>query len=270
MEKRIIHSTHRKKVNIGLGDNQLAISQGGKPIIISGPCAIENEEMIFDIAKALKRIGCSVLRGGAFKPRTSPYSFQGLGIKGLKYLYAAGKKYDMPVVSEIMEEKYLTEAIEYLDIIQIGSRNMYNYPLLTAVGKTGKPILLKRGMSATIDEWILAAEYIAKTGNTNIIMCERGIRTFNTSTRNTLDLSAVTIIKQRTQLPVIVDPSHGTGDRSLIMPMSRAALACYSDGIMVEVHNNPSKAMSDGEQSLNLHEYEVLINNVQGISKLQI
>ncbi len=234
------------KLNIG-GDNP--------PVFIAGPCSVESRDQIIETALALKEIGIDILRGGAFKPRTSPYAFQGLGEKGLKYLKEAGDLAGIPVVTELMTENDIDVVLEYADIVQIGSRNMHNYSLLKAIGEIKKPILLKRGMSATINEWIMAAEYIAAYGNRNIILCERGIRTFESYTRNTLDLAAVPIVKKETGLPVIVDPSHGTGIRELIDPMSRAALACGADGLMIEVHLNPNEALSDGHQSITLEQY---------------
>ncbi len=206
--------TEKKKV-IKLGD--LRIGDDKSPVFIAGHCSVESEEQIMTIALYLKEIGVDILRGGAFKPRTSPYDFQGLGIEGLKYLKQAGDEAGIPVVTELMDEKNMDVVCKYIDIIQVGSRNMYNYSLLKALGRTKKPILLKRGMSATIKEWIMAAEYISSSGNNNIIMCERGIRTFNDYTRNTLDLASVPIIKKETGLPVIVDPSHGTGIRELVI-----------------------------------------------------
>jgi len=236
----------------------MRIGKENLPIFIAGPCAVESEEQIIKTAVALKEIGVDILRGGAFKPRTSPYDFQGLGIEGLKYLKKAGQLTGLPIITELIDLSYLDIVCEHADIIQIGSRNMYNYSLLKAVGKSDKPVLLKRGMSATIREWIMAAEYIASSGNENIIMCERGIRGFSDYTRNTLDLAAVPIVKQKTGLPVIVDPSHGTGKRELIMPMSKAALACGADGLMIEVHCNPDEALSDGAQSLDIDQYRKL------------
>lgn len=238
------------KLNIG-GDNP--------PVLIAGPCAVESREQVLEIALALKEIGVDILRGGVFKPRTSPYSFQGLGLKGLEYLKEAGEKIDVPIITELMDEKNLDAVLEYSDIIQIGSRNMYNYPLLKTIGGVDKPVLLKRGMSATIKEWVLAAEYIAAHGNKKIILCERGIRTFQNYTRNTLDLAAVPIMKKETGLPVIVDPSHGTGIRELVLPMSKAAMACGANGVMIEVHTNPKSALSDGFQSLTTQQYKEVV-----------
>ncbi|WP_425447028.1 3-deoxy-7-phosphoheptulonate synthase [Dethiothermospora halolimnae] len=255
-DKKVLNG---EKVTVKLGKLNIG---DGKPVFMAGPCSVESREQIIETALQLKEIGVDVLRGGAFKPRTSPYSFQGLGEKGLKYLKEAGEKAGLPIVTELMDEKNLNIIMEYTDIIQIGSRNMYNYPLLKAVGKVDKPILLKRGMSAKVKEWILAAEYIASNGNKNIILCERGIRTFETYTRNTLDLAVVPIVKRETGLPVIVDPSHGTGIRDLVAPMTRASLACGADGVMIEVHPNPEEALSDGHQSLSLEEYGELKNSL--------
>lgn len=236
---------------------------GDVPVIIAGPCSVESREQIIETAIALKEIGVDVLRGGAFKPRTSPYSFQGLGKEALEYLKEASEITGLPVVTELMDAAEIDLVCEYADIIQIGSRNMHNYSLLKAVGKIDKPVLLKRGMSATIDEWILAAEYVAHNGNENIILCERGIRTFDNYTRNTLDLAAVPIMQKETGLPVIVDPSHGTGIRELIEPMSLAAIAAGAAGIMVEVHKTPEKAFSDGEQSLDFKQYKKLYEQIK-------
>ena len=232
---------------------------GGKiPIMIAGPCSVESREQVMQTAIELKEQGFHVLRGGVFKPRTSPFDFQGLGLKGLEYLKDAGDHVGVPIITEVMDEHNIEAMAEYADILQIGSRNMYNYPLLKAVGKAKRPILLKRGMSATIKEWKMAAEYIAQYGNVNIILCERGIRSFDSYTRNTLDLAAVPIMKMETGLPIIVDPSHGTGIKALMLPMSRAALACGADGLMLEVHHDPKSALCDGEQSLTPEAYGLL------------
>ncbi len=224
---------------------------------------MESREQVVDTAMALKEIGLDVLRGGVFKPRTSPFEFQGLGLKGLEYLREAGDRAGVPIVTEVTDVSMLEAVAELADIIQIGSRNMYHYALLKEVGKLDKPVLLKRGMSATIREWTMAAEYIAQSGNTNIVLCERGIRTFETHTRNTLDLSAVPLMQTETGLPVLVDPSHGTGRRELILPMSRAALACGADGLMIEAHIRPSEALCDGPQSLSPEEYRKLVKGIQ-------
>lgn len=240
---------------------------GGEPIIIAGPCSVESREGIMEIALTLKPMGIHVLRGGVFKPRTNPYDFQGLGYRGLEYLKEAADAIGVPFVTELMDENALEAFVEMVDIIQVGSRNMYNYSLLKALGKTQKPVLLKRGMSATIHEWIMAAEYLASEGNPNVILCERGIRTYDTYTRNTLDLSAVPIMKMETGLPIIVDPSHGTGRRELIVPMSKASLACGADGLMIEVHPNPDCALSDGPQSLDYDQFETGLRDIQAYIK---
>lgn len=232
------------------------------PIVIAGPCSVESRKQIVEIAKAVKRAGAQMLRGGVFKPRTNPYDFQGLGLEGLDYLLEAKAITGLPIVTELMDERYLDIFIEKVDIIQIGSRNMYNYALLRAVGETQKPVLLKRGMSATIKEWIMAAEHIAKAGNDQIILCERGIRTFETYTRNTLDLSAIPIMKRETGLPVIVDPSHGTGRRDLIEIMSKAAISAGADGLLIEAHTNPDEAFSDKEQTIGIELLEKIIKQL--------
>ncbi len=251
----------REKVIVSVGN--LKIGGDHPPIIIAGPCAVESREQILETALALKELGVHILRGGVFKPRTSPYAFQGLGIEGLKLLKEAGDAAGLPVITELMDEKHMDIVNEYVDIIQVGSRNMYNYSLLKDLGTLSKPILLKRGMSATLKEWMMAAEYIAYHGNSNIILCERGIRSFDTYTRNTLDLAAVPIMKKETGLPVIVDPSHGTGLRELVIPMSKAALACGADGILVEVHPKPECALSDGKQSLCLEGYKEFLREIK-------
>lgn len=237
-----------------------------KPVIIAGPCAIESREMIIETALYVKEKGADILRGGAYKPRTSPYSFQGLKEEGLKYLKEAGDTANLPVVSELLDIRDMDIVCRYVDIIQIGSRNMHNFSLLKEVGKIKKPVILKRGMAATVEEWLNAAEYIAAEGNEEIILCERGIRTFERHTRNTLDISAVPVIKSMTTLPVIVDPSHGTGRRELVSSMSLASIAAGADGIMVEVHRYPEIAMSDGSQSLTFHEFSGLAGKIQALS----
>lgn len=223
---------------------------GKKIIVIAGPCSIESDKQLLDIADAVKKSGAHVLRGGAFKPRSSPYSFQGLGLDGLKILKDASDKYNMPTVTEVMDPRDVELVSKYTDILQIGARNMQNFNLLKEVGQTKKPVLLKRGLSATIKEWLMSAEYILSEGNFDVILCERGIRTFETHTRNTLDISAVPIVKQLSHLPVIVDPSHATGKWNLVNPLSKASIACGADGIFVEVHSNPEEALSDGPQQL--------------------
>ncbi|MBF0330120.1 MAG: 3-deoxy-7-phosphoheptulonate synthase [Nitrospirae bacterium] len=224
---------------------------GGKKIqVMAGPCAVENQTILMDIADKVKGAGATFLRGGAFKPRTSPYAFQGLGEEGLQYLAAAREKTGLPIVTEIMDPRDLDVIVKYADIIQIGARNMQNFRLLLEVGSTKKPVLLKRGLSSTIKEWLMSAEYIMSRGNQEVLLCERGIRTFETATRNTLDLSAVPLLKQLTHLPVVVDPSHGVGKWDLVAPMTKAAIAAGADALIIEVHTNPEEAFSDGEQSL--------------------
>ncbi len=238
----------------------------GDIVIIAGPCAVESREQLLSTARQIAGTGASFLRGGAFKPRTSPYSFQGLGEEGLQYLREAKEETGLPIVTEVMDTRDMEMVCEYTDIVQIGSRNMHNFPLLKEAGLCGKPVLFKRGLMATIDEYLLAAEYILKEGNNDVILCERGIRTFETSTRNTLDLSAVPVLKQKTHLPVIVDPSHGTGHRWLVPVMSKAALAVGADGIIVEVHNNPDEALSDGKQSLYPEEFAQMVKDLENIA----
>ena len=239
---------------------------GSEVIIIAGPCAIENRDQLLETAKQVYAAGANILRGGAFKPRTSPYSFQGLGEEGLKYLAEARKQTGMPVVTEVMDTRQMELVCEYTDIIQIGSRSMHNYPLLKEAGKCPKPVLFKRGMMATIEEFLLAAEYILCEGNQNVILCERGIRTFETTTRFTLDLGAVPVLKRLTHLPVIVDPSHGTGHSWMVPAMAKAAVAAGADGIMVEVHNKPIDALSDGRQSLYPDDFVQLVKDVEKIA----
>ena len=236
--------------------------------VIAGPCSIESEEQVIEIARAAKAAGANMLRGGAFKPRTSPYAFQGMGSSGLDILYKAGKEVGMPIVSELMSADHLEEFDEKVDLIQIGARNMQNFDLLKQLGKTKRPILLKRGLSATFEEWIMSAEYIMAAGNPNVILCERGIRTFESYTRNTLDLQAIPVVKKLTHLPIIIDPSHAGGKWWLVEPMARAAVAAGADGLMIEVHNNPEKALCDGPQSLKPEKFEAVIKQVRDIAKI--
>lgn len=237
---------------------------GGNFTVIAGPCSVESQEQLFGVSEMIKQQGVPLLRGGAFKPRTSPYSFQGLGLEGLKLLKAAKEKYDLPVVSEIIDPNDAILMHEYVDCYQIGARNMQNFRLLEAVGEqSDKAVLLKRGMSATLEELLLAAEYIINAGNPNVILCERGIRTFETATRNTLDLNAVAYLKEKSHLPVFVDPSHGTGVKSLINPLSRAAVAVGADGIIVEAHLNPKEALSDGHQALTADDFATLMADIK-------
>ena len=231
--------------------NVNGVEIGGKKIqVIAGPCSVENQEILLKTAEMVKEAGATMMRGGAFKPRTSPYDFQGLGKEALEYLKVASDKTGLPVVSELMDPRDVDLFDEFVDVIQIGARNMQNFRLLTEVGKLGKPVLLKRGMSATIKEFLMCAEYIAAQGNTDIILCERGLRTFETATRNTLDLSAVPVLKEETHLPVFVDPSHAVGRWDFVVPMARAAIAVGADGLLIEVHADPENALCDGAQSL--------------------
>ena len=223
---------------------------GGHIGLIAGPCSVETREQVMEAALAVKAAGGTMLRGGAYKPRTSPYAFQGLGVEGLQILAEAREKTGLPVVTELMDPRHLEDVAKYSDIIQIGARNMQNFQLLSAVGEVDRPVLLKRGLAATIDELLMAAEYIVKEGNANVILCERGIRTFETATRNTLDISAIPILKQRSHLPVMVDPSHAAGKVDLVEPLSLAAIAAGADGLMIEMHPSPETALSDGAQSL--------------------
>jgi 3-deoxy-7-phosphoheptulonate synthase len=235
--------------------------------IIAGPCAVESEAQIMAAATALRDMGATVLRGGAFKPRTSPYSFQGLGEEGLKLLAKAREETGMAIVTEAVDPDGVDLVAEYADIIQIGARNMQNYPLLRRAGRSGTPVLLKRGMSATIDEWLLAAEYLLAEGNEDVILCERGIRAFNTHTRNVFDLSAIPVVRELSHLPVIADPSHATGIRSKVVPMARAAVAAGADGLIVEVHPDPPKALSDGAQSLYFEQFAELMAQSRVIAR---
>lgn len=236
--------------------------------IIAGPCAVENEDQIFTISEFLSKKNVRILRGGAYKPRTSPYSFQGLKKDGLILLRNAADKYNMSVITEVMDTNTVDEVYQYADILQVGTRNMQNYQLLRALSKTDKPVMLKRGMSSTLEEWLLAAEYILSGGNDKVILCERGIRTFETATRNTLDLSIVPLLKSLSHLPVIVDPSQGTGLRELVAPMSMAAVVAGADGVMVEVHNQPEEALSDGDQSLYFDQFGELLAQLKKAAQI--
>jgi 3-deoxy-7-phosphoheptulonate synthase len=244
------------------------VAVGGRDIVVmAGPCAVEGEHQIVDMAHRLREMGATVLRGGAFKPRTSPYSFQGLGEEGLRYLARAREETGLAVVTEALDPDGADLVAEYADIIQIGARNMQNYPLLRRAGRTGKPVLLKRGMSATIDEFLLAAEYILAEGNDDVILCERGVRSFAQHTRNLLDLAAIPVVQSLSHLPIIADPSHGTGVRSKVTPMGRAAVAAGADGLIVEVHADPPRAMSDGAQSLYPDQFEEMMAQIAVIAK---
>ena len=249
---------HKSEISIGqetIGGTELCL--------IAGPCAVESEEQLFAIAKGVSDLGIKYMRGGAYKPRTSPYAFQGLGKQGLQLLKKASELYNLKIVTEVMDTSLIEEVYDYADILQVGSRNAKNYTFLKELGKIDKPILLKRGMSSTINEWLLAAEYIMLGGNENVILCERGIRTFDTSVRNTMDLAAIPLVKELSHLPVIADPSQGTGKRSLVIPMSLAAIAAGADGVMLEVHNDPEEALSDGFQSLYLDSMAELITSLK-------
>lgn len=246
--------------------NGIHIGGKEKIVVIGGPCSVEGKDMICHIAHEVKDAGGVMLRGGAYKPRTSPYAFQGMGTEGILALAQARKQTGLPVVTELMSADKLDEFVEYVDVIQIGARNMQNFDLLKAVGKTNKPVLLKRGLANTIEEWIMSAEYILSEGNTNVMLCERGIRTFEPYTRNTLDLSVVPIIKKKTHLPIIIDPSHATGDWELVEAASLAAIAAGADGLIVEVHDHPECAWSDGAQSLKPDNFKELIRKGKAIA----
>ncbi len=236
--------------------------------IMAGPCSVESEEQTLIIAQEIKKAGASILRGGAFKPRTSPYAFQGLGLDGLKILEKAGKITGLPVITEVIDPRDVTWVCEYTDILQIGTRNMQNFSLLKEVGRANRPVMLKRGMYSTLSEWLNCVEYILNEGNPNVMLCERGIRTFETYTRNTLDLSAVPALKELTHLPVIIDPSHSTGKTSLIEPMSLAAVASGADGLIIEVHHEPEKAMSDKDQALTPDQFSRTMKKIRKLSEL--
>lgn len=246
--------------NTEIGPNNLTI--------MAGPCAIESEEQLMTIARAVRKSGATILRGGAYKPRTSPYSFQGLEEEGLKYMKEAGEETGLATICEVISAESINAAVKYVDMIQIGTRNMQNFNLLREAGQSGLPVMLKRGMAATIDEWLNAAEYIVAEGNPNVVLCERGIRTFETATRNTLDISAVPVLKARTHLPVIIDPSHASGVRAYVSPLAKAAVACGADGLMIEVHNNPACALSDGPQSLTFDQFETLTKELKSYAAL--
>lgn len=242
---------------------------GGNLGVMAGPCSVESEEQILEIARAVKNSGANFLRGGAFKPRTSPYSFQGLELEGLKLLEIAKKETGLNIVTEIMSTDYIDEFFDRVDVIQVGARNMQNFDLLKQLGKTNKPILLKRGIAATIEEWLMSAEYIMAGGNENVILCERGIRTYENYTRNTLDLSAIPVVKRLSHLPIIVDPSHAAGYWYLVEPLAKAAIAVGADGLMIEVHNNPQCALSDGQQSIKPAAFDELMKKVKVIAEME-
>ena len=240
----------------------------GTLTIIAGPCAVETEEQLMSIAKAVKKAGASIVRGGAYKPRTSPYSFQGLEEAGLRYMKEASEETGLATICEVVSLDAINTAVKYVDMIQIGARNMQNFFLLKEAGKSGLPVVLKRGLAATIDEWLNAAEYIISEGNPHVILCERGIRTFETSTRNTLDLSAIPVLRSKTHFPIIVDPSHATGVRDYVPSLAKAGIAVGADGLMIEVHNDPENSMSDGPQSLTFQQFEELTKELAPYSSL--
>lgn len=270
MVEKVVPITESYKLsNKKFHPEPMSFSVGGTSIgpdtmtIMSGPCAVETEEQLLSIARAVKKSGATILRGGAYKPRTSPYSFQGLEVEGLKYMETASKETGLATICEVTSAHAVESAERYVSMLQIGARNMQNFELLKEVGRTGMPVLLKRGLSATIDEWLNAAEYIMAAGNSKVALCERGIRTFETATRNTLDLSAVCVLKEKTHLPVIVDPSHATGVRNYVEPLAKAAIACGADGLMIEVHNDPAHALSDGPQSLDFEQFDSVMSGLK-------
>lgn len=251
---------------IEVADGRVRI--GGEAVVVmAGPCSVESRSQIIEIAHAVKEAGATVLRGGAFKPRTSPYDFQGLGLKGLEYLAEAREVTGLPVITEVMREEQVPMVAEYADILQIGARNMQNYGLLQTVGRQSKPVMLKRGISGTIRELLMSAEYIVSNGNNNVMLCERGIRTYETATRNTFDLNAIPVLKQQTHLPIVADPSHGTGLRELVPAMSRAAIAAGADALIIEVHPDPDTAVSDGRQSLTLEDFAALMKSLRRVAE---
>jgi 3-deoxy-7-phosphoheptulonate synthase len=241
---------------------------GDQLVLMAGPCSVESREQLFETAAAVKEAGAHILRGGAFKPRTSPYAFQGLGLKGLELLREAREKFHLPIITEVLAPQDVSLVAQYADILQIGARNMQNFALLRAVGEVQKPVLLKRGMMATIEEWLMAAEYILAQGNSRVILCERGIRTFETATRNTFDINAIPLVKQLSHLPVIADPSHGTGRWDLVIPVSRAAIAAGADGLIIEVHPHPEQALSDGAQSLRPDRFASLVEETRRLAEV--
>lgn len=241
---------------------------GNEVVVIAGPCSIESRDQIFTIAEIASKGGAKILRGGAFKPRSSPYSFQGLGEEGLKLIREAADKNNLLVITEVIQPSQIKLVDKYTDIFQVGSRNMQNYPLLIELGKTAKPVMLKRGMAATIEDWLLSAEYILSNGNMNVMLCERGIRTFETYTRNTFDLSAIPVVHQRSHLPVVADPSHATGLRDKVIPMARAAIAAAADALMVEIHHDPENALSDGPQALLPEQFYEMMRQIKLIAEV--
>jgi 3-deoxy-7-phosphoheptulonate synthase len=259
------HTSERTRIKVG----DSIIGAGSPLVVMAGPCAVESREQLFATARWVRREGAHVLRGGAFKPRTSPYAFQGLGEPALKMLAEAREETGMPIISELTDPADVEIFDRYVDIIQIGARNMHNFVLLRAAGQTRRPVMLKRGLAATIDEWLMAAEYVLSAGNSNVILCERGIRTFERATRNTIDLSAVPVLREMTHLPIMIDPSHGTGKRSLVGPMALAGAAVGADGLLIEVHPDPPRARSDGDQSLSFEEFGALMDELRRLEYLR-
>ncbi|MBM7606813.1 3-deoxy-7-phosphoheptulonate synthase/chorismate mutase [Lysinibacillus composti] len=265
-KKELLVSRKKKSEDTVININGEQVGAGA-PTFVFGPCSVESYEQVAAVAESIKAKGLKMIRGGAFKPRTSPYDFQGLGVEGLKILKQVSKEYGLSVVTEIVTPAHIEEALDYIDVIQIGARNMQNFELLKAVGETKKPVLLKRGLAATIDEFIHAAEYIMSKGNENIMLCERGIRTYEKATRNTLDISAVPILKQETHLPVFVDVTHSTGRRDLLLPCAKAAIAIGADGVMAEVHPDPSVALSDSQQQMDIPQFDQFYSEIQQFMK---
>ena len=262
--KKANRKFHPDDTTVTVGDAKIG---GGNFTVIAGPCSVENEEQIISVATDVKNSGAKLLRGGAFKPRTSPYSFQGMGIEGLELLLKAKKATGLPIVTEIMSPRFCEIFENTVDLVQIGARNMQNFDLLKEVGKMSKPVLLKRGLSNTYEEWIMSAEYIMSEGNENVILCERGIRTFESYTRNTLDISAIPALRRMTHLPIVVDPSHAGGETWLVEPLTMAAIAAGADGIMIEVHNDPARAKCDGKQSLTPAQFDALMQKAKGLAQ---
>lgn len=260
MGLRLATKEYRDRTIVRVGGVSIG---SGRPVVIAGPCSVESEEQIMTVARAIKDMGVHILRGGAFKPRTSPYSFQGLGVEGLRLLRKAGDEVGLPVVTEVLDTRHVDIVAKYADMLQIGARNMQNFPLLREVGRAGMPVLLKRGFGNTIEEWLYAAEYIMAEGNDQVVLVERGIRSFEKYTRFTLDIAAVPVVKEISHLPVIVDPSHPAGKRSLVPPLAKAALAAGADGIMVEVHPDPDRALSDAKQQLSIEQFRKLMGELR-------
>jgi 3-deoxy-7-phosphoheptulonate synthase len=264
--KRANRAFHRPDTIVKVGKNTIG---GDELAIMAGPCSVESEEQIVNIAKLVKAAGAQYLRGGAYKPRSSPYSFQGLGLEGLEHLRTAKQETGLHIVSEVLNIDMIPKFVDYVDIIQVGARNMQNFMLLKELGKVNKPILLKRGISATMEEWLMSAEYIISEGNKDVILCERGIRTFETYTRNTLDVSAIPVIKNRSHLPIIVDPSHAGGDWWMVAPLAKASVSAGAHGLMIEVHDQPEKAFSDGQQSLKPKKFAKLMQDIEVLANIE-